>query len=85
MKAYVGVDVWIPFPWPRHYLEVSGQLHPQIDLPLYRLDMALCESKNRSRLFPEKNGLIVYRSKAFQPAVPPYAKSYKKRVENSML
>jgi hypothetical protein len=33
MSAYGGVDVWIHFYLPRHWLEVTGQLHAPAALP----------------------------------------------------
>jgi hypothetical protein len=33
MKTYGGMDVWVMFSWPRHYLEVSCQIHVPTALP----------------------------------------------------
>jgi hypothetical protein len=34
MKTYGGVEVQLHISWPRHYIEVSGQLHAPATLPL---------------------------------------------------
>jgi hypothetical protein len=46
MKTCGGVKVWLQHSWPRHYMEVSGQLHSSAALlpgkePPYPLDRRL--------------------------------------------
>jgi hypothetical protein len=61
MKAYWGVEVYLQVVlWPRHYIEVSGQLHvpaalPQGKSPCYQLDMRLGGPQSRSGRGGEKN------------------------------
>jgi hypothetical protein len=48
MKTYGGVEVQLHYPWPLHYLQVSGQLHaPAALLPGKIPQYPLCRRLGR--------------------------------------
>jgi hypothetical protein len=59
MKTYGGVEVELHVSWPRHYMEVSDQLHASAALPTwksprYSLDRRLGEPQSRYGCCGEK-------------------------------